>query len=70
MKVTAIIPDKLIQDVKTLTKGKNITESLTIALKEWISIQKINNLNKEVYLKPLFFSENYSADKVRNLNRK
>ncbi|GAG78241.1 unnamed protein product [marine sediment metagenome] len=37
MKVTAIISDNLISEVKKYAKGKNLTESLTIALKEWLA---------------------------------
>jgi len=40
MKVTALIPDELVAEVKQLTQGKNITESLIIALDEWVAIQK------------------------------
>ncbi|GJQ60920.1 MAG: hypothetical protein SCALA701_37210 [Candidatus Scalindua sp.] len=36
VKVTALIPDNLIMEVKEYTKGKNITESLIKALSEWI----------------------------------
>ena len=53
MKVTAILPDKLILDVKKLSHGKNITESLKIALIEWVKIQnlkKISALETESYL--------------------
>jgi hypothetical protein len=40
MKVTALIPDELVEEVKHLTQGKNITDSLTIALNEWVESQK------------------------------
>ncbi|MCB1604557.1 MAG: type II toxin-antitoxin system VapB family antitoxin [Gammaproteobacteria bacterium] len=42
MKVTALISDELIEEVKRLTEGKNITESITIALREWVENQKHN----------------------------
>lgn len=41
MKVTALIPDELVQEVRELTQGKNITESLTIALNQWVHNQKL-----------------------------
>jgi len=44
MKVTALIPDDLVNEVKDLTHGKNITESLIFALSEWIRIQKLKKL--------------------------
>ena len=67
MKVTAILPDDLISEIKELTHGKNITESLKIALNEWIDIQNLKKLNNEVISNPLEF--NYTADELRTLNR-
>ncbi|GAI10507.1 unnamed protein product, partial [marine sediment metagenome] len=48
MKVTAIISDNLISEVKKYAKGKNLTESLTIALKEWLAVKRIKELNNMV----------------------
>ncbi len=48
MKVTALIPDNLIQEVKEYTKGKNITESLIKAFSEWIKLQIIEELNATI----------------------
>ena len=67
MKVTAILPDDLISEVKELSHGRNITESLKIALNEWVDIQNLKKLNNEVISNPLKF--NYSADELRTLNR-
>ncbi len=39
MKVTALIPDELIEDVKRLSGGKNITESLIIAIKHYVTFE-------------------------------
>jgi len=69
MKVTALIPDDLVADVRELSSGKNITESLIIALKEWLSIQKLKKLREKVKKNPLSFQEGFSADSVRTLNR-
>lgn len=69
MKVTAIIPDEIIHNVRSLSQGKNITESLVIALEEWISMKKILSLNKALEQSPLFFSRDFSAQKIRTLNR-
>ena len=68
MKVTAILPDDLIQEVKDLSSGKNITDSLRIALEEWISLQKIKKLNNRIKQKPL----DVDADplEIREINRK
>ncbi len=69
MKVTALIPDQLIKDVKHLSQGKNITNALIIALDEWIAIKKIQALNKKISKKPLRFQQGYSATLIRKLNR-
>ena len=70
MKVTALIQDDLIKDVKKLTDGKNLTESLTIALMEWVAQQKIKRLNTKIAKTPLTFHRNFSAEKIRSINRK
>ena len=41
MKVTALIPDDIIREVKKLSGGKNITESILIAMQDYIARQKI-----------------------------
>lgn len=69
MKVTALIPDDLVSDVKQLTNGKNITESLVKALSEWVSIQRIKLLNKQVAKTPLEFKNGFNASSVRKINR-
>jgi hypothetical protein len=70
MKVTALIPDNLIHEVKDLTHGKNITDSLVIALRDWISVQKLKNLKERVHRHPLTFKRNFSGQQIRELNRK
>ena len=70
MKVTAILPDNLIQEVKEFTKGKNLTEGLIIALKEWSNLRHIKELNKKIEKKPLKFSTDFNADDIRELNRR
>lgn len=70
MKVTALIPDDLVKEVKHLAGGKNLTESLITALSEWISLKRIKTLNNEIESNPLEFSDAYKAGKVRSLNRK
>jgi len=70
MKVTAILPDKLISDIQKYTNGKNITDSLSIALSEYLKIIKLKKLIDKVSNSPLAFKDNFSASKVRDLNRK
>ena len=69
MKITVILSDDLIDEVKHYSKGKNITESLSIALTDWIALQKIKELNKKIKKEPLKFRKDFSADKVRSINR-
>jgi hypothetical protein len=70
MKVTALIPDELIEEVKTLSEGKNITDAVTIALREWVSSKKVRALSDRVKKSPLEFSKGFSASYVRKLNRR
>ncbi|NQT66249.1 MAG: DUF2191 domain-containing protein [Actinobacteria bacterium] len=69
MKVTAIISDNLISEVKKYAKGRNLTESLTIALKEWLAVKRIKELNNLVKEFPLEFNESFSAETIREINR-
>jgi len=69
MKVTAILPDDLITDVQKYTQGKNITDSLQKALSEWVKLAKVKKLNEKLRKKPLHFSDEFTAEKVRNLSR-
>ena len=69
MKVTAIIPDDIIQDVKKYTGGKNITDSLIKALNDWLYRQRINHLNNDLKQNPVQFRDDFSSDELRN-NRK
>ena len=70
MKVTAIISDDLIEEVKKHSRGRNLTESLTIALKEWLAAKKIKDLNNMIKESPLEFNHDLSANKIREINRK
>ena len=70
MKVTAIISDNLIEEVRKYAKGKNLTESLTVVLKEWLASKRIKELNQMIKEKPLEFNSGYSAEKVREINRR
>lgn len=70
MKVTAILPDDLIQDVKEFTGGKNITESLKRALSDWLYQKRIERLNQQLSESPVEFQENFDAETIRNLNNR
>ena len=69
MKVTALLPDELVQEVQGFAKGKNLTESLVKALSEWNQQQKIRGLKVSVHSRPLSFSKGFSARRVRTNNR-
>ena len=67
MKVTALLPDELVNEVQELSRGKNITESLKIALNDWIKIQHLRSLNLEIKNNPISFE--YSAEELRTKNQ-
>jgi len=69
MKVTALISDELIKKVMETSGGKNITESITIALQEYVSQKQVSYLMDEVEQEPLAFNED-AAPYIRSLNRK
>ena len=69
MKVTALINDDLIKQVMEASGGKNITESITIALNEYLHQKKVGYLIDDVEKESLSFNED-AAPYIRSLNRK
>lgn len=69
MKVTALIPNEIIQEVQSRAKGKNLTESLIIVLSEWLALKNLEALHDEVAAKPLEFIPGFSAQKIRQFNQ-
>lgn len=69
MKVTALIPDKMVQDLVRVSGAKTITQSLLVALGEWLKLQNLKKLHRAVKKNPLKFKDDFSAQKVRELNR-
>lgn len=69
MKVTALIPEDVIAETRKYTGGKNITESLLIALRDYIDRQKIKKAIMKVKANPLEFRKGFTADRIRKLNR-
>jgi hypothetical protein len=70
MKITALIPDDIIADVQEYTEGKNITDSITKALSDWLYMKRIEKLNKEIKKEPLQFADGFNAETVRELNKR
>jgi len=66
MKVTAIIADDLVNDVKTYTRSSTVTEAITIALKDWLDVYKIKELNQKISQNPLFID---NGQQIREANR-
>jgi len=69
MKVTAIIPDALVNDIQRLARRKNLTESIVFALREWADLQRIRTLNQRVEERPFQFREGFSAAAARESSR-
>jgi hypothetical protein len=68
MKVTAIIPDELIAEAMELSNSETMTDTLKIALTNYIRSQKIQKLGATFLNKSLKFK--YSFQELRELNRK
>jgi len=66
MKVTAIIADDLISNVKRYTRSSTVTEAITIALKDWVDLYNIKELNKQIKQEPIFID---NGQNIRELNR-
>ena len=67
MKVTAIIDDKTIEEAMKYSHSSTVTDALRVALKEYITLQKLKELGKMIKNDPMKF--NYSAEEIRNVNR-
>lgn len=70
MKVTALIPDEIIADVRKYTGGKNITDSLIKALNDWLYEKRLQNLNEKLGQNPLQFQDGFSAEDIRKLSNR
>ena len=66
MKVTAIIADDLVYSVKAYTRSSTVTEAITIALKDWLDIYNIKELNKKILQNPLSID---NGQQIREINR-
>jgi len=66
MKVTAILADDLVKSVKVYTRSSTITEAITIALRDWVDIYNIKELNKQIKQNPVFID---NGKKIRKTNR-
>jgi len=66
MKVTAIIADDLISNVKQFTNSSTVTEAITIALRDWVDIYNIKELNKKISQNPIFIN---NGQNIRKINR-
>jgi len=66
MKVTAIIADDLVNAVKEYTQSSTVTEAITIALKDWIDLYNIRELNRQIAQNPISIK---NGQKVRKANR-
>jgi len=66
MKVTAILADDLVKSVKDYTQSSTVTEAITIALKDWVDIYNIKELNKQIKQNPVFIDNHTN---IREINR-
>jgi hypothetical protein len=66
MKVTAIIADDLIYEVKEQTHCSTVTEAITTALRDWIDLYKIKELNKKIAQNPIDITR---GKQIRETNR-
>jgi Lhr-like helicase len=65
MKVTAIIADDLVNDVKAYTRSSTVNEAITIALKDWLDIYNIKELNKKISQNPIHINNRRQINRSR-----
>jgi hypothetical protein len=70
MKVTALIPEEIIEEVKKYSGAKNRTEGLLIALNDYLQRQRLKKVIQKIERSPLEFSKDFTALKIRSLRRK
>jgi hypothetical protein len=66
MEVTAIIADEIVNNVKLYTRSSTVNEAITIALKDWLNIYNIKELNKKIYQNPIDIE---NGQQIREINR-
>ena len=66
MKVTAILADELVSNVRLYTRSSTITEGITIALKEWVDLYTIKELNRQISQNPIIIG---NGQNIREINR-
>jgi len=66
MKVTLILADDLVNSVVLYTRSSTIEEAIAVALKEWVNVYSIKELNKQIKIKPMFIE---NCKKIRKINR-
>lgn len=69
-KVTALMPIELLEEVQGLTNGKNITDSLILALTDWSKAQKLKQFSAKIKNKPFQFRTGFDVSKIRSADRK
>lgn len=70
IKVTALLPGNLIHDLQAITQMETLTESLKMAVEHYVRSQKLLQLTENIKKKPLQFRKGFSAEKIRELNRR
>ena len=66
MKVTALISDELIAEAMELSQAKNITETVKLALQEYVATQKLKAASQMIVAEPLEFY--WRAEELRKKN--
>jgi hypothetical protein len=69
MKVSVTLPDALVLEVKRLSRGKNTTDSILLALGGYIAHQYLLKAIQNVKNDPLLFRQGFSAKTTRKLNQ-
>jgi hypothetical protein len=68
MKVSVIISDNMIKNLQEYTHSATINEAVNIALKDWLIIYKMKELNKKLSKKTIYGNGN-NIQHIRDTSR-
>jgi hypothetical protein len=69
VKVTAVLPEEMINEIRKFSGGKSIAESLRIALTDYLQRQKFRKVMRELRQNPLEFTKDFTGKNIRRINR-
>jgi hypothetical protein len=70
MKLTALVADELLDEVKLRAGFATTTECVVFALQEWVAAKRLSEVASELRRKPLRFVDGFSGARARKQSRR